>query len=90
MKYCNRNFALISLALFLLFFSVAATWAENTGAEVKGEEEFKKSYVNLMDLLALKPVVNTGSDGILSQLPDEDADTAVSYTHLTLPTILLV
>ncbi len=75
MKYCNRNLALILLALLLSFFGIAATWAENTAAEVKGEEEFKKSYVNLMDLLALKPVVNTGSDGILSQLPEEDADT---------------
>ncbi len=28
-----------------------------------------------MDLLALEPVVNTGSDGILSQLPNEDAGT---------------
>lgn len=75
MKFYNRNLALILFALLMSLYGVASTGAEITGAEKKRDEEFQKSYVDLMDLLALKPVVNMGSDDILSQLPDEDADT---------------
>ena len=32
----------------------------------------------------------TGKTGQKLRLPDDDGNTAVSYTHLTLPTILLV
>lgn len=35
--------------------------------------ELRESYRELMDLFAPEPVVNTGSDGVLTQLPDENS-----------------
>jgi len=65
----NRKSTIILLTLLLSLYGVVST-----ASETEMDEELKKSYIDLMDLLALKPVVNTGSDGILSQLPEEDPD----------------
>ena len=49
MKYYNRNLALILLALLLSLYGGASTGAEKTGAEIKKDEKFQKSYIDLMD-----------------------------------------
>lgn len=57
------------LILSLLFWSVGVVDA----SEPEMGPELRESYRKLMDLLAPEPVINTGSDGVLTLLLEEDA-----------------
>ena len=70
------------VTLMLIVFSSAAS-------ETDMKPELKESHRRLMDKLAPEPVVNKGSDGVLSQLPQEtaaliDEGVAVYHQHCAL------
>ncbi|MEM7259476.1 MAG: hypothetical protein AAF404_19035, partial [Pseudomonadota bacterium] len=60
-----------SAVVVLVFMSLACIQVPAGATEPEMSPELRQSYRNLMDLLAPEPVVNKGSDGLLTALTQE-------------------
>ena len=66
--------------------ATVAKWLKNKGDSVESDEPIVELETDKVNLEVPSPV-----DGVLSEINVNDGQiVAVSYTHLTLPTILLV